>query len=70
MGNILHDNIDKVEHQYYDRSRCLRTYFLDTSRKEYTIQFAVQTWWINDITAFFNSTTPIIKINCIRDVTI
>lgn len=70
MGNILHGKIDKVEYQYYDRSRCLRTYFLDTSRKEYTIQFAVKTCWIGNFTAFFNSTTAIIKINCIRDVTI
>jgi len=44
MGNLLHGKIDKVEHHYYDRIRCLRTYFLDTSRKEYTIQFDVKNW--------------------------
>ena len=34
----------RVNHQYFICSGCLRTYFIDNSGKEHTIQFAIKDW--------------------------
>ena len=57
----------RVNHQYFICSGCLRTYFIDNSGKEHTIQFAIKDWWISDYTAFFSTTTAIMTIDCIKD---
>ena len=59
-----------VPYQYYVCSGCLRTYFLDNSGKEHTIQFAVKDWWISDYTAFFTGGQSILYIECIQDAEI
>ncbi|WP_341225397.1 Crp/Fnr family transcriptional regulator [uncultured Arcticibacterium sp.] len=59
-----------VNHQYFISSGCLRTYFIDNSGKEHTIQFAIQDWWISDYTAFFTSSTAIMTIDCIQDAVV
>lgn len=53
--------------QYYVSSGCLRTYYIDKSGKEHTVQFAITDWWISDYTAFFNSGKAIMNIECIQD---
>lgn len=60
----------KVKHQYFVSSGCLRTYFLDNSGKEHTIQFAVTDWWISDYTAFFTGSNAILNIECIQNARI
>ena len=57
----------RVDHQYFISSGCLRTYFIDNSGKEHTIQFAIKDWWISDYTAFFTRATAIMTIDCIQD---
>jgi CRP-like cAMP-binding protein len=57
----------RVDHQYFICSGCLRTYFIDNSGKEHTIQFAIKDWWISDYTAFFTATKAIMTIDCIQD---
>ena len=59
-GNFLLRNDDKVTHQYYVESGCLRTYFIDDSGKEHTLQFAIHDWWISDYTAFFSEEMAIL----------
>jgi len=66
-GVTLLDAGNRVDHQYFIRSGCLRTYFIDYSGKEHTIQFAIKDWWISDYTAFFTATTAILTIDCIKD---
>lgn len=66
-GDFLLRAEEKVRHQYYVRSGCLRTFFIDKSGKEYTIQFAVKDWWISDYTAFFSSSKAIMYIEGIQD---
>jgi CRP-like cAMP-binding protein len=56
-----------VTNQYYVKTGCLRTYFIDKSGKEHTIQFAIKDWWISDYTAFFSSTKAIMTIECLQD---
>ncbi len=59
-----------VEYQYYIQSGCLRTYFVEDSGKEHTVQFAIRDWWISDYTAFFSSSKAIMTIECLQDATI
>jgi CRP-like cAMP-binding protein len=69
-GEIILSAGQLVPDQYYVYSGCLRTYFLDNSGKEHTIQFAVQDWWISDYTAFFSGEQSILYIECIQDAEI
>lgn len=69
-GVILLHAGKRVDHQYFVRSGCLRTYFIDNSGKEHTTQFAIEDWWISDYTAFFNTTEAIMSIECIQNATI
>jgi len=61
---------DKVLNQYYVYNGCLRTYFIDKSGKEHTLQFAINDWWISDYTAFFTETKAIMYIETIEEATI
>lgn len=59
-----------VLNQYFVYSGCLRTYFIDNSGKEHTIQFAINDWWISDYTAFFTTTKAIMNIESLQDATL
>ncbi len=61
---------DKVISQYYVYNGCLRTYFIDKSGKEHTLQFAINDWWISDYTAFFTTTKAVMYIETIEEATI
>ena len=69
-GQIILSAGQFVPYQYHVHSGCLRTYYLDPSGKEHTIQFAVTDWWISDYTAFFNGGKSIFHIECIQDAVI
>ena len=69
-GRLILTAGQSVPNQYYVHSGCLRTYFLDSSGKEHTIQFAVSDWWISDYTAFFTGELSILHIECIQDAVI
>ncbi len=69
-GDVLLDEGSRVDYQYFVYSGCLRTYFLDKTGKEHTLQFAIKDWWISDYTAFFTSSHAIMNIECIQDATI
>lgn len=59
-----------VYDQYYVSDGCLRTYYIAPDGKEHTVQFAITDWWISDYTAFFNSSTAAMHIECIQDATL
>jgi CRP-like cAMP-binding protein len=59
-----------VHYQYYISSGCLRTYFVDNSGKEHTVQFAIKDWWISDYTAFFTTSKAVMTIDCIQDASV
>ncbi len=66
---LLHAN-ELVYDEYYVHDGCLRTFFIDNSGKEHTLQFAIHDWWISDYTAFFTTTKAIMTIECIQDATV
>ncbi|MGS2726786.1 Crp/Fnr family transcriptional regulator [Psychroserpens sp. BH13MA-6] len=58
---------DTVHEQYYILSGCLRSFYIDPSGKEYTVQFGVRDWWMSDYTAFFSKTKAVLNIEVIQD---
>lgn len=66
-GDFLLKNGENVTNQYYVESGCLRTYFIDDSGKEHTLQFAIHDWWISDYTAFFSAGKAILNIEVLQD---
>lgn len=66
---LLSPNTD-VTHQYYTYSGCLRSYFVQKSGKESTIQFAINDWWISDYTSFFSSEKSVMNVECIQDAVV
>jgi CRP-like cAMP-binding protein len=69
-GDILLKASNVVYNQYYVCDGCLRTYFIDNSGKEHTLQFAIKDWWISDYTAYFTNTKSIMSIECIQNATV
>lgn len=68
--SLLLEAGQKVYNQYYVADGCLRTYYKDSNAKEHTVQFAIADWWISDYTAFFNSGTAVMNIECIQKATL
>ncbi len=66
-GDVVLNAGEMVTHQYYIVDGCLRTYFIDLSGKEHTVQFAIKDWWISDYTAFFAQKNAILTIECIQN---
>lgn len=46
---------------------CIRTYHIDSSGAEVTLQFAVEDWWVSDITSFQNQTPSLMYIETLED---
>lgn len=69
-GDTLLHADEVVHNQYYVCDGCLRTFFIDHSGKEHTLQFAIKDWWISDYTAFFTTTKAVMTIECIQDATV
>jgi len=60
---------EEVKDIYYIHKGCLRTYFIDVSGKEHTLQFAVKGWWISDYIALYGKekTKSVSFIECIKE---
>ena len=69
-GAILVNAGQFAPHQYYVHSGCLRSYYLNDTGKDHTMQFALDNWWISDYSAFFNETRSVLYIECLQDAEI
>ncbi len=63
---------EEIDDIYYIHQGCLRTYFIDFSGKEHTLQFAIKGWWISDYIALFGreKTKSVSYIECLKDATL
>lgn len=66
-GDVLLSPGQFVPCQYFVFEGCLRTYFIAETGKEYTLQFAINDWWISDYTAFFTGGLSMFHIDCVKD---
>ena len=56
-----------VDKEYWVMNGCLRTYFLDETGREHTVQFAVENWWATDYQAFEKEVKSQVYIDCLED---
>jgi CRP-like cAMP-binding protein len=69
-GDVILSAGQFVPCQYFVYAGCLRTYFITEGGKEFTLQFAVNDWWISDYTAFFSGEKSLFHIDCVQDAII
>ena len=66
-GDILISENQLVNKTYFVLDGCLRSYVLDSSGKEHTLQFALKNDWISDYIAIFNNEKSVQTVECIVD---
>ena len=66
-GEILIRQGQHVNNIYFVTDGCLRSYCLDKSGKEHTLQFAVKDWWISDYIAIHNDESATLTIECLKE---
>ncbi|MDN3548232.1 Crp/Fnr family transcriptional regulator [Mucilaginibacter aquaedulcis] len=66
-GQVVIREGDKVDHEYFVLSGCLKAFFINDEIKMYILQFAMPTWWTSDYAALYNQTRASINIDCITD---
>ena len=59
-----------VSHTYYVYDGCLRSFYVDDSGRDHTLQFGIKDWWISDYTAIFSGGKAMMHIECIQDATL
>lgn len=60
-----------VDVQYFVLKGCLRSFYYDQEQdKEYTVQFAIENWWVSDFTAYFTGSPAILNVECIEPATL
>lgn len=58
---------DKVEHEYFVLSGCLKSFYINDDVKMYILQFAMPTWWASDYAALYNQSRATIHVDCITE---
>lgn len=66
-GSVLIRQGDAVNKIYFVTGGCLRSYSVDESGKEHTLQFAVKEWWISDYIALYNNERATLTVECLND---
>lgn len=66
-GDVLIQQGQLVKHTYFVLDGCIRSYCIDKSGKEHTLQFAIKNWWISDFIAIYNDELATLTVECITD---
>lgn len=69
-GDIVFTSDNIIEDMYFITEGCLRTYYIDKSGKEHTVQFGIRDWWISDFTAFFSQSKAIMNLEVLQDASV
>jgi CRP-like cAMP-binding protein len=62
---LLEGEVCKFE--AYILQGCIRTYYIDGTGSEVTLQFAIEDWWVSDIISFQNQTPSHMYIETLED---
>ncbi len=66
-GDLLLQKGQLVKNTHYVHNGCLRSFYIDQSGRDHTLQFAIKDWWISDYTAIFSTGEAMMNIECIQD---
>lgn len=69
-GQAIISEGDRVDHEYFVISGCLKSFFINDDLKMYILQFAMPTWWTSDYNALYNQAKATINVDCITDATV
>ncbi len=69
-GSVLLREGQPVKKVYFVTDGCLRSYCIDKTGKEHTLQFAIKNWWISDYIAIHNKETATLSVECLKDSTV
>jgi len=58
---------DICNFELYVNKGCIREYYIDSKGMEITLQFAVEDWWMSDITSFQDQTPSSMYIETLED---
>lgn len=67
-GQVVIKEGDKVEHEYFVVSGCLKTFYINDDIKMHILQFAMPTWWASDYEALYTQARAGVSVDCITDV--
>ncbi|WP_291921240.1 Crp/Fnr family transcriptional regulator [Chitinophaga sp.] len=66
-GQVVIREGDKVDHEYFVVSGCLKTFYINQDIKMHILQFAMPTWWASDYDALYSQTSATVNLDCITD---
>ncbi|HTL08126.1 MAG TPA: Crp/Fnr family transcriptional regulator, partial [Chitinophagaceae bacterium] len=66
-GQAIISEGDKVDHEYFVLSGCLKSFFINNEVKMFILQFAMATWWTSDYNALYSGNRATINVDCIAD---
>ncbi len=69
-GAVLIQQGQNVNKIYFVIEGCLRSYCIDKSGKEHTLQFGIKDWWISDYIAIHNKESATLTIECLKESTV
>lgn len=69
-GAVLIKQGRTVNKIYFVIDGCLRSYCIDKSGKEHTLQFGIKDWWISDYIAIHNNERATLTIECLKESTV
>ncbi|WP_183558972.1 Crp/Fnr family transcriptional regulator [Mucilaginibacter sp. SP1R1] len=58
---------DICNFEAYVNKGCIREYYIDSNGQEVTLQFAIEDWWVSDITSFQDQTISNMYIETLED---
>ena len=69
-GTVLIRQGQNVNKIFFVTDGCLRSYCIDKSGKEHTLQFGIKNWWISDYIAIHNNESATLTIECLKESTV
>lgn len=66
-GTVLIRQGQAVTKIYFVMEGCLRSYCVDDSGKEHTMQFAIKDWWISDYIAIHSDEKATLTVECLTE---
>ena len=69
-GALLIQQGQTVNKIYFVVDGCLRSYCIDKSGKEHTLQFGIKNWWISDYIAIHNNESATLTVECLKESTV
>ncbi len=69
-GAVLIQQGQNVNKIYFVLEGCLRSYCIDKSGKEHTLQFGIMNWWISDYIAIHNHKSATLTVECLKESTV